>query len=234
MFIPLHDHNPLRHVLRPYVTWGLILTNVFAYVVLQGAGVGEVYEASAYSYGLIPSVLFDLRDLSPELMAVPENATLVTYAFLHADFWHLAGNMLFLWVFGDNVEDAMGHVKYLAFYLLSAAAGGLAYALLSPGSDVPLVGASGAVSGIVAAYVMLHPRVRVWVLVLGRIPLPIPALWALGAWIALQFFNLVTDSDGQVAWSAHVGGIVAGAVLVMVLRRRGVRLFDRGLTTGTR
>ncbi|WP_106754496.1 rhomboid family intramembrane serine protease [Pannonibacter carbonis] len=229
MFIPLHDHNPLRHVLRPYVTWGLILANVLAFVVLQGAGLGEAVEAGAFSFGLIPSVLFDIRDLSPELIVVPEQATLVTYSFLHADIWHLGGNMLFLWVFGDNVEDALGHVKFLLFYLLSAAAGGLAYALLSPNSDMPLIGASGAVSGIVAAYVMLHPRVRVWVLVLGRIPLPIPALWALGAWIGLQFFNLVTDGDSQVAWSAHVGGIVAGAVLVMVLRRRGVPLFDKGL-----
>lgn len=229
MFIPLHDHNPLRHVLRPYVTWGLILANVLTYVLLQGAGSEEAVTAGAFSFGLIPSVLFDIRDLSPELIAVPENATLVTYAFLHSDVWHLGGNMLFLWVFGDNVEDAMGHVKYLAFYLLSATAGGFAYALLSPDSDMPLIGASGAVSGIVAAYVMLHPRVRVWVLVLGRIPLPIPALWALGAWIGLQFFNLLTDGDSQVAWSAHVGGIVAGAVLVMVLRRRGVPLFDKGL-----
>lgn len=229
MFIPLHDQNPLRHVLRPYVTWGLILANVLAFVVLQGAGLGEAVEAGAFSFGLIPSVLFDIRDLSPELIAVPEQATLVTYSFLHADIWHLGGNMLFLWVFGDNVEDALGHVKFLLFYLLSAAAGGLAYALLSPNSDMPLIGASGAVSGIVAAYVMLHPRVRVWVLVLGRIPLPIPALWALGAWIGLQFFNLVTDGDSQVAWSAHVGGIVAGAALVMALRRRGVPLFDKGL-----
>ncbi|WP_439528035.1 rhomboid family intramembrane serine protease [Pannonibacter sp.] len=229
MFIPLHDHNPLRHVLRPYVTWGLIFANVLAFVVLQGAGLGEAVEAGAFSFGLIPSVLFDIRDLSPELIAVPEQATLVTYSFLHGDIWHLGGNMLFLWVFGDNVEDALGHVKFLLFYLLSAAAGGLAYALLAPNSDMPLIGASGAVSGIVAAYVMLHPRVRVWVLVLGRIPLPIPALWALGAWIGLQFFNLVTDGDSQVAWSAHVGGIVAGAALVMALRRRGVPLFDKGL-----
>ncbi|ADZ68554.1 rhomboid family intramembrane serine protease [Polymorphum gilvum] len=229
MFLPLHDHNPLLHVTRPYVTWSLILANCAAFLLLQGAGLGETAQASAYSYGLIPSVLFDIKDLAPDLAVVPGNATLVTYAFLHADVWHLAGNMLFLWVFGDNVEDALGHLRYLLFYLACAVAGGFAYAALDPNSDVPLIGASAAGAGIVAAYLILHPRVRVWVLVLGRVPLPIPALWALGAWIAFQVFNVLFVQDSQVAWSAHVGGIAAGAVLVVFLRRRGVPLFDRGL-----
>lgn len=229
MFIPLHDHNSLKHVLRPVVTWGLIALNVLAYFVLQGAVTGDVSPASVLSYGLIPSVVLDTKDLAPGLQAVPDSLTLFTYAFLHADFWHLAGNMLFLWVFGDNVEDAMGHMRFLAFYLLGAAAGGLAYILVNANSDVPLIGASGAVSAVVAAYLMLHPKVKIWVLALGRIPLRLSAQWALGAWILYQLYHAALSDAGPVAWSAHVGGMLAGALLVLVLRRRGVVLFDRGL-----
>ncbi|MBD8891672.1 rhomboid family intramembrane serine protease [Roseibium litorale] len=229
MFIPLHDHNSLKHVLRPVVTWGLILLNVLAFFVLQGAVTGGISEASVLSYGLIPSVVLDVKDLAPELQAVPDSLTLFTYAFLHADFWHLAGNMLFLWVFGDNVEDAMGHARFLIFYLVCAAAGGLAYLLVNTGSDAPLIGASGAVSGVVAAYLMLHPKVQIWVLALGRIPLRLSAQWVLGAWVLYQIYHAVLSSAGSVAWSAHMGGLMAGAVLVPVLRRGGVVLFDRGL-----
>ncbi|ALV26816.1 membrane protein [Pannonibacter phragmitetus] len=234
MFFPLYDHNPLRHVLKPVVTWSLILANVLVYLLIQGGGFGDAAIASAYSYGLIPSVFFDTKDLAPELIVLPAKVSLVSYAFLHADVMHLAGNMLFLWVFGDNVEDAMGHVKFLAFYLLCAAAGGLAFALLDPASDVPLIGASGAVSGIVSAYLMLHPRVRVWVLFMGRIPLRLPALWLLGGWIIVQIASLFLFQKSQVAWVAHAGGIMAGAVLVLVMRRPGVRLFDRDMEAGRR
>ena len=229
MFIPLHDHNTLKHVLRPVVTWGLITLNVLAFFLLQGAVTGGITEASVLSYGLIPSVVLDVKDLAPGLQAVPDSLTLLTYAFMHADFWHLAGNMLFLWVFGDNVEDAMGHLRFLVFYLACAAAGGLAYLLVNAGSDAPLIGASGAVSGVVAAYLMLHPKVQIWVLALGRIPLRLSAQWVLGAWVLYQIYHAVLSSAGSVAWSAHMGGLLAGAVLVPLLRRRGVVLFDRGL-----
>lgn len=158
---------------------------------------------------------------------MPEGATYITYAFLHADFWHLAGNMVFLWVFGDNIEDAMGHIRFLVFYLLCAAAGAYAHGLLDPTSQAPLIGASGAVAGIVTAYLMLHPRVRVWVLVLGRIPIPLPAFIPLALWIAYQFFRVVTDHDSGVSWAAHIGGILAGIILVIFMKRRSVPLFDR-------
>lgn len=229
MFIPLHDHNRLKHVLTPVVTWGLLLANFAAFIVLQGAGIGNTATASAYSYGLIPSVFLDLKDLSPDLHAVPENTTLITYAFMHGDLMHLAGNMLFLWVFGDNVEDSLGHIRFLVFYVLCAAAGGAAYILMNFDSDSPLVGASGAVSGIVAAYFMLHPKVKIWVLALGRIPLRLTAQWVLGAWIVYQIANALFSQDSSIAWSAHIGGLAAGATLVVFLRRKGVQLFDRDL-----
>ncbi|WP_417667796.1 rhomboid family intramembrane serine protease [Roseibium sp.] len=229
MFIPLYDHNGLVHVMRPVVTWGLIAANAIVFFFVQQSGLSEAVNVSSYSFGLIPSVFFDIKDLTPELQMVPEGATIVTYAFLHADFMHLAGNMLFLWVFGDNVEDAMGHVRFLIFYLACAAAGGLAYSIADYGSDVPLVGASGAVSGVVAAYLMLHPKVKIWVLALGRLPLRLSAQWVLGAWVLYQVFNALFTEAGNVAWSAHIGGLLAGAILVLIMRRRGVPLFDRGL-----
>jgi len=229
MFIPFHDQNRLVHVPLPYVNLGIIAVTVLIFLLYQGAGAQEAVGASSYSFGLIPVVFFDIRDLAPQLQMLPDWMSVVTYAFLHGGFMHLIGNMLFLWVFGDNVEDALGHLRYLAFYLLCAAAGGLAYAVMDINSDVPLIGASGAVSGVVAAYLMLHPRVKVWVLVLGRIPLRLSAIWLLGAWVLYQLFNAVASTDSQVAWIAHVGGMAAGALLVLVLRRPGVPLFDRNL-----
>jgi len=229
MFLPLHDHNRLEHVPRPYVNLALIAANILVFLFVQQGGGAEGVGASSYSYGLIPSVFFDIKDLAPHLDVLPDWAGVITYAFLHGDFMHLLGNMLFLWVFGDNVEDSMGHIRYLVFYLLCAAAGGYAYAVMDPASDVPLIGASGAVSGIVAAYLMLHPRVRVWVIAFGRIPLRLSAMWVLGTWVIYQFVQLVISADSQVAWIAHIGGMVAGSVLIVFFRRRGVVLFDRGL-----
>lgn len=229
MFLPLHDQNSLEHVARPYVNLTLIAVNVLVFLVLQNAGEFKAINASSVSHGLIPVVLFDIRDLAPQFQVLPDWMSLVTYAFLHGNFMHLIGNMLFLWVFGDNVEDAMGHLRYLVFYLICAVASGLAYALLDLNSDTPLIGASGAVSGVVAAYLMLHPRVKVWVLVFARIPLRLTAQWLLGAWVLFQIGNLVFAEESQVAWIAHVGGLVSGAVLVVFMRRKGVQLFDRDL-----
>ncbi|POF32852.1 rhomboid family intramembrane serine protease [Roseibium marinum] len=229
MFIPLYDHNRRVHIPHPYVNLTIIGANVLIFLFYQGAGDQQAVGASSYSFGLIPAVFFDIRDLAPQLQMLPEWMSIVTYAFLHGGYMHLIGNMLFLWVFGDNVEDAMGHVRYLAFYLICAAAGGYAYAILDMNSEVPLVGASGAVSGVVAAYLMLHPRVKIWVLALGRIPLRLTANWLLGAWILYQVVNAFVVEGGQVAFVAHVGGLIAGAVLVVVFRRKGVRLFDRNI-----
>ncbi|MEL6422209.1 MAG: rhomboid family intramembrane serine protease, partial [Pseudomonadota bacterium] len=173
----------------------------------------------------IPGERFDGFD-------VPERVTLLSYMFLHADVLHLAGNMLFLWVFGDNVEDAMGHGRFLIFYLLCGVVAGLTHAAVMGATGfgtAPLIGASGAVAGCVAAYLMLHPRVRVWVLVLRFIPLRIAAIWALGAWVVMQFIMALMPQVDAVAWWAHVGGMVCGAVLILFMRRTGVRLFDRGL-----
>jgi len=231
VFIPLSDDNPLRSVRLQWVTIALIAANVVVFL-LENTPDGQ---AAIASFALIPSELFHVRiwggtvQAPDQALQVPEGMTLLTYQFLHGDVLHLLSNMLFLWVFGDNVEDAMGHIKFFAFYLLCGIAGGLAHAFMLPNSGLPLIGASGAVAGVIAAYLILHPRVRVWVLAFRFIPLRITAAWVLGVWVVTQLVMIAIAPSDQVAWWAHVGGMVAGAALVLVLRRPGVPLFDRGL-----
>jgi membrane associated rhomboid family serine protease len=225
MFIPLHDANSLKHIRLQYVTLGLIAANIIVFLITAAGGEATA-QAAVLGLGYIPSVVFDNAELPPQFVLIPETATYVSYAFLHADFWHIAGNMLFLWVFGDNVEDAMGHIKYFLFYLICAAAGALFHGMMAPQSEAPLIGASGAVAGVVAAYLLLHPRVKVWILAFGRIPLRIPAWTALIAWIGFQVFMFLGAGEEEVSWAAHIGGIMAGALLVLVFRRRGVPLLD--------
>ena len=234
MFVPIYDDNPLRSIRWPYVSIGIIVLNVLIYL-LEISPQGQVVAAS---FAIVPSELFQAGLFGGaahgprDVLAVPESTTLLTYMFLHGDPLHLAGNMLFLWVFGDNVEDAMGHLRYLIFYLACGVLGGLVHAsvvhLWATDMDgVPLIGASGAVAGVITAYLMLHPRVRVWLLVFRIIPLRITAMYALGAWILSQFVMLLIPNVGPVAWWAHIGGIVTGAMLVLFMRRPGVQLFGR-------
>src|SRR5690349_9941304 len=171
-FIPLYDTNPLRFIRWPYVNWGLIVLNVLIFVIVQDAGFNEdASRAAVTSFGLIPATLKGLAFRPEEYAIVPDYATLLTYAFFHGDFWHILGNMLFLFVFGDNVEDSLGHVRYLIFYCLAAVGAGLAFYLSVPTSEGPLIGASGAIAGVVAAYLVLHPHAKIWLLILARIPL---------------------------------------------------------------
>lgn len=230
MFIPLHDANSLKHIKLQYVTLGLIAANVLVYL-YTGFSSEQVTNAAVIGLGFIPSVVFDRVDLPPELALVPENLTYVTYAFLHSDIFHLGGNMLFLWVFGDNVEDALGHLRFFLFYLACAIAGAFFHGVVGPDSQAPLIGASGAIAGVISAYLFLHPRVKIWVLAFGRIPLRIPAWIAIVLWIAFQFVMFAAGGEDQISWACHIGGIVAGAVLVLVLRRRDVPLFDREVVT---
>ena len=230
VFIPLHDANTLKHIRLQYVTLALIIANVVIFFVTETLPERAAL-AAGYGLGYVPAVVFDTLNLEPDLVLVPEDLTYLTYAFLHGDILHLGGNMLFLWVFGDNVEDALGHVRYLVFYLLCAAAGALMHGLADPASEVPLIGASGAIAGIVAAYMMLHPKVKIWVLAFGRLPLRLPAWLVLGLWIGFQVVMFLAMPEDQVSWAAHLGGILAGALLVGLLKRRAVPLFDRAIVT---
>jgi membrane associated rhomboid family serine protease len=232
VFIPLHDANPLKRIDYQYVTVALITLNVAIYLIFLSGWVLSLNEDETAAFAVIPaklmgSSLADATSITPGGLAFPERFTLVSYMFLHGSWIHLLGNMLFLWVFGDNIEDCMGHFRFIMFYLMCGIFAGLLHAWMSPKSDLPLIGASGAVAGIIAAYVILHPKVKVWVLALWRIPIKLTAAWVLGFWIAAQFANLLVNSEEDVAWWAHIGGLVAGAVLILFMRRRGVPLFDR-------
>lgn len=228
MFVPLQDDNPLKYIHRPYVTYVLIGLNALVFALTTAAGGGQ--DALVASFAVIPGELFGAPSPSPaQSIPLPENFTLLSYMFLHGDILHLAGNMIFLWVFGDNVEDAMGHVRYLAFYLLCGIFAGLAHAWMAPDLEVPLIGASGAVAGVIAAYLMLHPRVRVWVLVFKILPMQVSAAIVLGVWILTQIVMVLRPEVGPVAWWAHIGGLLAGTLLVPLLKRPNVRLFDKGL-----
>ena len=231
MFIPLHDANTLKHIKLQWVTMGLIAVNIVVWLFTGVIATESVAQAAFVGLGYIPAVAFHYAHLEPALAITPAPLTYVSYSFVHSGFWHLASNMLFLWVFGDNVEDAMGHARFLAFFFLCGLGGSLFHAGMYPDSQQPLIGASGAISGVVAAYLMLHPRVKVWVLVFMRVPLPLPAFVPLILWTGQQFVMLALEPDGNVSWGAHVGGIIAGALLVLVMRRRGVPLFDSEVVT---
>ncbi len=218
-FIPLHDKNPRILIARPYVTWGLIALCAAVFVVQLSAGDGLIY-----ALGLIPATLMGDAQLSPNLYMVPPAVTLVSYAFLHGGWLHLGGNMLFLWVFGDNIEDAMGHGRFIAFYLVGGVLAGLVQVFVDPMSRVPTVGASGAVAAVLGAYLMLHPRAKVRVLIL-IFPVYVRAVVLLVFWILFQIYAAFGGGEGGVAWWAHIGGFVAGALLIIPLRHNSLPLF---------
>jgi membrane associated rhomboid family serine protease len=228
MFLPFFDSNPKQRITVQAVTIGLIVLNVAMFLIFQGT----VMDYPDFRLALIPITLFAEQTRPADLIFVPEEITVLSYSFLHGGWIHLAGNMLFLWVFGDNVEDAMGHLKFLIFFLLCGIAGGLAYAIMTPDPSAPLVGASGATSGVVAAYLMLHPRVKVWVLVtlLIKFPFQLPAYIVLGAYVIWNVAMVLSGENGSnTAWWAHIGGLVAGAAMTPLFKHRDVKLFDQDL-----
>jgi membrane associated rhomboid family serine protease len=224
--IPLHDDNPTE--LRPWLTGSLIAVCVAVF--LWQLSLGPAQERAILALGVIPAVLFDLRQLAPGLALVPPEATLITSMFLHGGWMHIIGNMLYLWIFGNNVEDAMGHLRFIVFYAVCGLAAAFAQALPNPDSTIPMIGASGAISGVLGAYLLLYPHARVLVgIPLGFIlhTMTLKAGWVLGFWFLLQSINALTAGGSPgVAWHAHLGGFVAGLLLVPLFRRRGVRLFN--------
>jgi Uncharacterized membrane protein (homolog of Drosophila rhomboid) len=221
--IPISDENPTR--ITPMVTWALILTCVGVYL-WQLRQPGPAFGDAINAFGFIPSSL-----MSPQFESagvIPATATIFTSLFLHGSFLHLAGNMLYLWIFGNNIEDAMGHVRFLLFYLLCGVAAALTMAFMDPLSIRPMVGASGAISGVLGAYLLLYPRAKVTVLVPLLIilyPFRINALWVVGVWFAMQLLALTFPEISGIAWWAHVGGFAAGIALTPLLKSAGVPFF---------
>jgi membrane associated rhomboid family serine protease len=221
--IPLRDENPLRSV--PVVTWALLVSCVLVFLWQMSLG-PPGFNRAVFALGVIPAVLFGHAHLPPEVALVPPGVTVLTSMFLHGSWLHLAGNMLYLWIFGDNVEDRLGRLRFLLFYLACGTAAVFAQALPEPETRVPMVGASGAISGVLGAYLLMFPRARVHVLVpLGFIlkVVRLPAIWVLGLWFLVQLVSslLAPAGEGGVAFRAHLGGFVAGLVLApLFLGRR--------------
>ena len=217
MVLPIYDDNPFRLPHRPVMTWSLIGLNFVVFLAELG-GSDEIVS----HFAVIPAA-FVGDGIVPG--ALPPFLTLFTYMFLHGDIVHILGNMIFLWVFGDNVEETLGRARFLAFYLGCGVLGALAFIASDPHSDVPLIGASGAIAGVVIAYVMLRPCAKITVLV-SIIPLRLSAYWVVGAFALMQFINLGSASKSEVAYWCHIGGMAAGALLLLLLRPAGVKLFE--------
>ena len=223
MFVPLHDDTPLKVIRFQFVTLTIIAGNVIIFLMTGAFQSDTVLAGVADSFGVVPSDFTTAFSQNIPYSPIPEPLTFLTYMFLHAGWLHLISNMLFLWVFADNGEDAFGYFAFALFYLLCGIAGALAHVLMTPASTAPLIGASGAVSGVIGAYALLYPRARVWILLFFRIPLRISAIWVLGGWFLLQVFSVLTAETGgdvQVAWWAHIGGFVAGLAITFLLRSR--------------
>lgn len=226
--LPLYDDTP--RVRTPVATGALVAACVLVY--LWQAGLPPRSAAAAvYSYGMIPAVLFGSAELPARLQAVPPWLTLLTCQFLHGGLLHLAGNMLYLWIFGRGVETALGVPRFLLLYLGSGVLAALAQAFADPASQAPMIGASGAIAGVLGAYLLLKPRgnvvVFIWILVFIRL-VSLPAVLLLGLWFLLQLASALSAHTGEagVAFWAHVGGFAFGILLLLLLRPRGTPLLQ--------
>jgi membrane associated rhomboid family serine protease len=223
---PISDDNP--HHGRPVMTWVFIAACVLVFLWQMSLGDRALHMA-ILALGVAPSTLVGDAQLPPDIFMVPPWATLFTSMFLHGGFMHLAGNMLYLWIFGDNVEVALGWKRFITFYLVCGLAAAGAQTLVNPQSDIPMIGASGAISGVLGAYLMLFPRATVRVLMFPFGIFGVPALIVLGVWFGMQLLNGFGSSGagGGVAFWAHVGGFVAGMALIPLMKLPGVPLFAR-------
>lgn len=227
--IPLHDDNPTERF--PVVTVLLIATCVLIFL-YQNSLPDRMGELFVFQYGAIPALLFGYATLPDDFPpAIPVGLTLFTSMFLHGGWMHLLGNMLYLWIFGNNIEDAMGHGKFLVFYIVCGILAALSHALTDLSSPIPMVGASGAISAILGAYLLLYPRAHVLVWMMGFGIARVPAGIVLGMWFLTQLVSgsmSVGASGGGIAFFAHIGGFVAGMALVGLFKRPDVPFFAEG------
>ena len=230
-FLPLFDENSTSR--RPFVVWVVLAACIVTFLWQQS--LDDVSARLAlYQLGFVPSIVLQGDTLPTKLIVVPSWATFITSMFLHGGWLHLGGNMLYLWIFGDNVEDALGPNRFILFYLLCGIAAALAQAAINPSSSIPMVGASGGIAGVLGAYLMLHPKAAVRclliILVFFRF-INLPAWLVLGGWIGLQFAaapQAFQGTGGGIAYMAHIGGFTAGVALIPFFKKPHISLFDRG------
>jgi membrane associated rhomboid family serine protease len=227
--IPLHDDNPTERF--PFVTiiFIAVCVSVFLYQESLPQNPGQAF---VFHYGAIPAIVFGHAAFPEDAaVAIPASLTLLTSMFLHGGWMHLLGNMLYLWIFGNNIEDAMGHVKYIVFYILCGVLAALTHAMTDPSSQIPMVGASGAISAVLGAYLLLFPRAHVLVLLPALGMTRVPAGVVLGMWFVTQLVSggmSIGAQGGGVAFFAHIGGFVAGMALIGLFKRPDVPFFSPG------
>lgn len=226
---PIGDDNS-EITITPYVNYGLIAVNILVFLLLQQAGYNDHF---TYAFSLVPKEIMTghdlagtefIRDMSGQVIGkitlepTPFSVyiTLLSSMFMHGGFMHIAGNMLFLWIFGDNIENRIGHVRYLVFYLICGFLAATGQIVMDTGSTIPMLGASGAISGVLGGYILLFPNNRVRALIFNFFT-TVPAFVAVGLWIALQVIESYVDSgEGGVAYAAHIGGFLGGLILIKI------------------
>ena len=220
--IPLKDDNPTNT--KPIVSYGIIGFCVLIFIAQLGLSADELRDF-VYSYGLIPSVLMGIDQLPTDIYRISPIGTIFTSMFMHGGWMHLIGNMLYLWIFADNIEDDLGTLNFVIFYFVSGIGAAMSQVLMDVNSQIPMIGASGAIGGVLGAYLINYPNARVLVLIpLGFFSqlVKIRSLYVLGFWFILQFINsfLNSSSGGGVAYAAHIGGFITGIVLILFFNKR--------------
>ena len=234
-FLPLFDNNPT--LTRPLITWMIIALCICGFIWQESLDFNAAHNI-VYQLGFVPAVFFTPASLPADMSLVPTWSTVFTSVFLHGGWMHIGANMLYLWIFGDNVEASMGRLKFVLFYLLCGGAAAMAQAALDPGSTIPMIGASGGIAGVLGAYLMLHPKAAIrcffLILIFFRF-INLPAWLVLGVWSGGRFGAVpqsLNETGGGVAYMAHIGGFLAGMALIPFFKYRHVALFDRDIGIG--
>ena len=234
-FLPLFDNNPT--LTRPLITWLIIALCMCGFILQESLDFNAAHNI-VYQLGFVPAVFFTPASLPADMSLVPTWSTIFTSMFLHGGWMHIGANMLYLWIFGDNVEASMGRLKFVLFYFLCGGVAAMAQAALDPGSTIPMIGASGGIAGVLGAYLMLHPKAAIrcffLILIFFRF-INLPAWLVLGVWIGGQFVAVpqaLNETGGGVAYMAHIGGFLAGMALIPFFKYRHIALFDRDIGIG--
>ena len=229
-FFPIADENPTKN--KPFISWIIIFLCVISFFKLVYEE--EYIKEQIYlSFGMVPALLFGYSELSPSLKIIYPTFSILTSMFLHGGWMHLIGNMTYLYIFGDNIEDNLGRTKFILFYIITGACAALSQAFLDPTSTIPMVGASGAIAGLLGAYVVLFPKAKIkvffWFIIFFKI-IKIRAIFVLGFWIIIQLISF-SGSDlnaGGVAYAAHIGGFASGIILIYFLKNKQPHKLNKG------
>ena len=231
-FFPISDENPVKQ--KPFCSWLILILCVLIFLYQQNLNYHEE-QSTILSFGMIPSVIFNLKQLPNELIIIPSYLTIVSSMFLHGGWMHLIGNMAYLYIFGDNIEDTLGKTKFIIFYILCGTFAALTQAFVDITSEIPMIGASGAISGILGAYIILYPKKKIrvffWFLIFIR-TFNIPAMFVIGGWIFIQFFSFNNNAQDNVAYAAHIGGFIAGLILINLFNKNNFSK-EKKLTKGS-